>query len=165
MRRLQLAAGALLTLIVACSDTSTPSDNVLALSELRLPLPGVVVNDTMRDSTGAVAPLHVTAFDREGDTVNADISFLAPDRCAHFDGPLMIGDSTALVRVIASSAQLQTLPVTVVVTLSPDTIVPADSTTRQATYSFANVDSIATSTDLTTLVQPLLPLPSGVDAV
>jgi len=125
-----------------------------------------VLNDTMRDSTGAVAPIQVVAFDKKGDSIAARIDFLTLDRGAHFDSALMVGDSAPTsVRIVASTEALQTRAVTVLVTLSPDTIVPADSTTRLATYSFANADSTATSSDLTTLVQHLLPAPSGVDGV
>jgi hypothetical protein len=152
--------------LAACVDLASPSDEVTSLSRVKLPLPGVVVGDTMRDSTGAVAPLHAVAYNKAGDSIPVTLTYVVLDPGAHTAGDLLIGDvQAASVKVVASSAAIQTLPVTVAVTLSPDTIVAADSTLHHLTFSLTNGDTVATSGTLNALVRHLGATPSGVDAV
>jgi hypothetical protein len=53
----------------ACFDLSGPADDVASIGSIRAAWPSVVLGDTLRDSTGAVAPLRVAAFDAHGDTI------------------------------------------------------------------------------------------------
>jgi hypothetical protein len=165
-RLLWIGAAALSCVVIACRDLSDPPDGVASLSPLKLPLPGVVVGDTMRDSTGEVAPLVVTAYAATGDTIDAPIHFVVLDSGAHMADALMIGDVAGRsVEVVGSAAAVQTRPVAVLVTLSPDTIVALDSTLHHATFSLITGDTIATSAELATSVLHLEPSPSAVDAV
>jgi hypothetical protein len=153
-RRLGIAAAAIAWWLVSCRELGTPQGGVASVSRVLLPSPGLVAGDTMRDSTGLVAPLRVVAFGANGDTVaNAATTFVAIDTGAHFAGALMIGDNDGrAVRVVGSVEGLQTRPETVKVTVSPDTLVPADSTRHFKTYTVLG-DTVVASTELSTVVQ------------
>src|SRR5712691_4014399 len=115
--------------LVSCRDVPAPVGGVLSLAPVRLPSPGLVAGDTMRDSVGLAAPLTVVAYGVNGDTLkNAIASFVALDTGAHVSGAWLIGDSVGrTVRVVGSVATLQTQTVSVKVTTSPDTMDPNDS--------------------------------------
>lgn len=136
--------------LVSCREVPAPEGGVFSISTLQLPSPGVVAGDTMRDSTGIVAPLRVIAYNLAGDTVqNAVVRFVVLDTGAHLSGALLVGDSVGrTVRVVGSVAALQTQPVSVKVTLAPDTLVAADSVRFERTASSATLNA-----DLTVLVQ------------
>jgi hypothetical protein len=171
MRRVRrgvgVAAGAAAWWLVSCRDVPAPEGGVLSVSPLRLPSPGVVVGDTMRDSTGLVAPLSVVAYGVGGDTIrNAPTTFATLDTGAHLSGALLIGDNAGTtVRVLGTVAALQTQPVPVKVTTSPDTMVAADSTLHHTKYSLTTGDTVVNSADLTTVVRHKGTTPSGVEAV
>jgi len=75
------------------------------------------------------------------------------DTLAHLSGgALLIGDHVGTTRVVGGIGNVQTLPDSVKVTLSPDTIVAADSTLHTKTYSLL-ADSIVNSAELAVLVQ------------
>jgi len=76
------------------------------------------------------------------------------DTGAHVSGVWLIGDSVGkTVRVIGSAAALQTQPVSVKITTSPDTMVPADSTLHRKTYSLITGDTVVNTADLATIVR------------
>jgi hypothetical protein len=139
---------------VASCDLSVAPGNIYSISKVLLPSPGVVLGDTMRDSTGAVAPLRVIAFTANNDTVAGTTPyFVALDTLVHLTGGTkLIGDLTGKARLVGGIGEMQTLPETVTVTLSPDTIVAADSTRHVKTFSLLT-DSIANSAELATIVQ------------
>lgn len=148
-----LVAGALVLVtwsMPGCRDIPAPPGGVQALGPVLLPSPGVVAGDTMRDSAGVVAPLALTAFAVNGDTIrNVPATFVALDTGAHLAGALLLGDRAGLsVRVVGSAEGLQTQPATVKVTLSPDTLVGIDSGVYRVRYSLIAGDTIATSPDL-----------------
>jgi hypothetical protein len=155
--------------LVSCRDVPAPEGGIFSISALLLPSPGLVAGDTLRDSTGLAAPLSVVAFDVAGDTVqNAIMTFVVLDTGAHLAGALLVGDSVGrTVRVVASVAALQTQPAPVKVTLSPDTLVAADSIVHHKTYVLAGGPTDVNSADLTTSVLHLVasqPV-GGVEAV
>ena len=154
-RAVTIVAGAAGWWLVSCRDIPAPEGGVLSLSPVRLPLPGLVAGDTMRDSTGLVAPLSVVAYGVGGDTIKTVTpTFATLDTGAHLSGALLIGERAgASVRVIASVVTVQTQPVTVKVTVSPDTLHAADSTLHRKSYSLITGDTIVNSADLTTTVQ------------
>ena len=141
--------------LASCRDVPAPEGGVASLAPLRLPSPGVVAGDTMRDSVGLAAPLTVVAYAVNGDTLkNITASFVALDTGAHVSGVWLIGDSVGkTVRVIGSAAALQTQPVSVKITTSPDTMVPADSTLHRKTYSLITGDTVVNTADLATIVR------------
>jgi hypothetical protein len=114
----------------------------------------MVVGDTMRDSTGNAAPLRLIAFNATGDSVGGTTPYyITLDTFAHLSGGnMLIGDRVGIARVIGGIANVQTLPETVKVTLSPDTLVAADSIRHLKTYSVFG-DSIVVSAELAALVQ------------
>lgn len=146
------AAAAVAAVVGACRAIPAPTNGVLSVSEVQLPSPSVVVNDTMRDSTGSAAPLRVFAFGVGGpaDTLtNVTVQFVVFDRGAHVtpDGYL-IGDSvrSSPVRIIGSVGTLQTSTVSVPVVPVPDSLGPAGPTTLAPdTFSFAKPQSYFTS--------------------
>lgn len=154
--------------LVSCREVQSPEEGILSLSPVRLPSPGLVQGDTMRDSTGLVAPLRVVAYGVAGDTLhNVVATFVALDTGAHLDGALLIGDKAGTtVRVIGSVAAIQTQPtLPVPVTLSPDTLVPADSVTHHRTYSLIAGDTIVAADLNTNVLHRVGAAPSGVGAV
>lgn len=153
--------------VVSCRDVPAPEGGVFAISALLLPSPGLVAGDTLRDSTGLASPLRVVAFDVAGDTVqNAVTMFVVLDTGAHLSGALLVGDSVGrTVRVVGSVALLQTQPAPVKITLSPDTLVAADSIVHHKTYTLVGGSPEVNSADLTTNVLHLGASQSGVEAV
>lgn len=116
----------------------------------------------MRDSTGMVAPLRIVAFTTSGDTIDVVPSFVVIDTGAHLVGALLVGDTVRSVRVVGSVDAIQTQPATVKVTLSPDTMIAADSSLHRRTYALT--DSVVNSELATTVLHTATP-PSGVEAV
>lgn len=149
----RLAAVVALVTVAACIDLGGPSGGAFSITPLLLPSPGMVVGDTMRDSTGAVAPLRVVAFNASGDTLASTATFITMDTNAHLaGGQFLVGDFVGGARVIGQVGSLQTLPETVKVTLSPDTLLAIDSIRHVRTYSALSGDTLVASADLTTRV-------------
>lgn len=149
---------------VGCRAIPAPANGVLSVSEVQLPSPGVVVGDTMRDSTGQVAPLHVYAFGVGGqaDTLkDAIVEFVMLDNGAHVtSGGYLIGDSVrSAVRVVGSVGSLQTSAAPVNVTPHPDSIGSA-LTTAIATVTFNPLDSTATANYSTALAATVVSMDS-----
>jgi len=173
MHAVKRIAGAVLGVaawwLVSCREIPAPEDGVLALSPIQLPSPGLVAGDTMRDSTGVAAPLRVTAYAIDGEPLSPQpaTTFIALDLYAHFDGPLLVGDSIGkTVRVVGNVGTLQTQLANVKVTASPDTLVAADSVLQRKTYSLNAGDTVSISPELSVLVQNLASgTATGVEAV
>ncbi|HUX32667.1 MAG TPA: hypothetical protein VMV51_02245 [Gemmatimonadaceae bacterium] len=172
-RRLAAFAMAVTAVTLSCRAIPAPTNGVLSLSTVQLPSPGVAVGDTLRDSTGRIAPLRVYAFGvgGEADTIQgaaATAQFVLLDRGASVtsDG-YVIGDSarTTPVRIIGSVGTLQTSVANLAVTPRPDSIGPTGATTI-ATINFAATDTTARSAALgaTVLATGVVPA-AGVQAV
>lgn len=155
--------------LVSCRDIPSPEGGVLSISGVLLPSPGLVAGDTMRDSLGLVAPLRVIAYTLEGEEVEPQPvpQFVVLDTGARLAGALLLGETAGTtVRVVGSVASIQTLPAQVRVTLTPDTLVAADSIRHVKTYSLISGDTVVQSAELATRVlQRGVTPPSGVDAV
>jgi hypothetical protein len=114
---------------------------VHAISRLILPAPGLVVGDTLRDSLGVAAGLDVIAYGLDNQPLDPqpESFFVVLDTGAHLDagtGRLLVGDDAGTtVRVVGTVGSLQTQPVSVKVTLAPDTIVPADTIVHHVRYT------------------------------
>jgi hypothetical protein len=155
----------------SCRAIPAPDNGVLSVSEVQLASPGVVVNDTMRDSTGQAVPLHVYAFGVGGQTdtittVKAQYFVLDPGAHVSPDGYL-IGDSvrSTPVRVIGSVGTLQTSAANVYVTPLPDSITFSGAqTTATDTFSLAKPTSYY-SPPVTAHVLSAGTPPAGVQAV
>lgn len=126
----RLARGAaFVALVAACTDIPTGADKVLSVELGGLASPAVVVGDTLRDTTGAAAPLRPMAFNFRGDTVaGAAFRFRAVDRGVTVDSVLgyVVGDSVraTAARIAATLGNLQAF-IPVFVSLRPDTVVAA----------------------------------------
>ena len=142
---LTLVAGAML---LACTDIPTGTDDILSFQLNTLPSPSVVVGDTLRDTTGVVAPLTVTAFNYDNEEVEGITArFRALDARVRVDSVtgVVIGDtvSTTASRILATFEGF-TAFLNVPVTLRPDTIVPAndrDSLAYSLTDTTANLSN------------------------
>ena len=164
-RGLAFAVVALGWYLVSCTEVPAPENGVASLSRIQRPSPGLVVGDTMRDSTGMVAPLRVIAYGVDDQPVSPQpaASFVSLDKAAHLSGNLIIGDSVGTVRVVGIVGSLQTNGDTIPVTLSPDTLVQSDSILHRVKYTVGS-DTVATSAELGALVQHRTP-PGAVQAV
>ena len=120
-----LAAVAVIV-IAACTDIPTSDSAVLAISVDSLPAPAVVLNDTLRDSTGRAAAIHVTVYNFKGNVIlNPPLHFQALDRGVKVDSVtgFVIGDSLRKTpaRIAVSAGNVQAIR-TLLVTLRPDTV-------------------------------------------
>jgi hypothetical protein len=136
--------------IAACRDVPAPANGVLAVSELLLPAPAVVVGDTLRDSTGHIAKLTVVAFGLggENDTIRTITpSFVVLDPGAHItsDG-YVVGDSVRAtpVRIVGTVGTLQTSAANLNVIVLPDSIA-SGLTAPLSTIRFNILDSTSQS--------------------
>jgi hypothetical protein len=110
---------------VACIDMSAPK-GAASISLVQLPSPSVVRGDTMRDSTGNVAPVTVTSYSATGVPLSGIISELFvvdTFERAHFTvAHLLIGDVIGNVTVLGQASGVQTPTVNVPVTPKPTTL-------------------------------------------
>jgi len=118
-------------LAAACTDVTTNKTAVLSVQFDSLTFPSVAVGDTLRDSAGAVIHPHVTAYNFQGDLIDApNIRFNTPDRGITVDSltGIVVGDSlrTTAARVIATVAQVQAQQ-PVLLSLRPDLIVATNA--------------------------------------
>lgn len=149
----------------ACVKISDNSDTVLSLEFDPLASPSVVVGDSLRDTTGALAAPTVRAFNYRGEEiVSPPIRFHAPDPGISIDSVtgVISGDSlrTTPVRVVASVGSLQALQL-LDITLRPDAVSSLDG---RDTLAYSLVDStVNVSRALTVkLIHGLPPLDSAV---
>jgi len=110
---------------VACVDMSAPK-GAASISMLKMPQPAVVLGDTLRDSTGAVAHLDVISFDAAGTPIGGETPrFFITDttRRGHLtaDTRTVVGDSIGLIHIVGQVGELQTPVVNVQVTYAPQT--------------------------------------------
>jgi hypothetical protein len=115
----------------ACEDISGSATSVLSIQFDSLPAPSVVVGDTLRDTTGAVALPRVRAFNFKGNEIpSPPVWFQSPDSGITVDSltGTVVGDSlrSTPARVIATVGELQAIQ-RVDVTLRPDLIAPVNS--------------------------------------
>ena len=98
----RIAVGASL---VGCFELSAPASDLSAISPIAVPWPAVVVGDSLRNAAGQVVPLHVDAYDGEGQLVtDVQVSYIALDRGLHVTPEgIVVGDSvrTSPVRIVA----------------------------------------------------------------
>jgi hypothetical protein len=133
---------ALAVAIAGCVEISDNADTVLSLEFDSLPSPSVVVGDSMRDTTGAIAPPIVRAFNYRGEEITSpSVRFHAPDPGITIDSVTGVirGDSlrSTSVRVVASVGSLQALQ-RLDVTLRPDAVAAVDG---RDTLQYSLLDS------------------------
>jgi hypothetical protein len=124
---------ALTALGLACGEVPTLENGIAYLEPLALPAPAVAVGDTLRDSTGAVAPLGVRAFGRDGALLpNVTATFLPTALPApvtiNAQGFVTAGDTVGSVQIVARvGTSLQTTPITLLVVPPPTSAVAASA--------------------------------------
>jgi hypothetical protein len=111
---------------VACTDVSGSSTSVLSIQFDSLAAPSVVVGDTLRDTTGAIAVPVVHAFNFSGDEISGvSVRFQSPDSGVSVDSVtgIIVGDSlrSTPVRIVATVGSLQAVQ-RLDLTLRPDLI-------------------------------------------
>ena len=164
IRRIALPLGTIAAVTaLACVDMSAP-DGAASISALQLPSPSVVVGDTMRDSTGAVAPLRVTAYDANSAPIEglSTLFFIVDTaKLAHIaNSSFLVGDKQGTVRVIGQVTGVQTVPANVPVTVAPTKF--ALGTTKLPDTLVAPLKGSADTTTASTLSQAMVVTLKGI---
>lgn len=144
MKRARIALGlaAVAAAAHACTDLPTGADTPFSISFNSAPSPGVVLGDTLRDSTGAAATLSARVFNLDGDELpGSPAGFLLLGRPDSLpvtltpEGYIVAKSDTALVgrtfRVVAVATAddgLQSAPLTLTVTRAPTTLTATPGT-------------------------------------
>lgn len=126
MRPVTVGAASAVALLLACTDVTGARDAILSIQFDTLRSPSVVLGDSLRDTTGALALPRVTAFNFEGDPVaSARVRYHTADRGVTVDSitGLIRGDSLRAkpARIIATVGEIQAQQLLSVV-LRPDTM-------------------------------------------
>jgi hypothetical protein len=128
--------------VYACTNISDASDAVLSIEFDSLPSPAVVVGDSLRDTTGAVAQPVVRAFNFKGGEISQPpVWFQSPDSGVTVDSAsgIIVGDSliSNSARIVATVGHLQAVQ-RVDVTLRPDLI---QAVTGEDTLKYSLADT------------------------
>lgn len=126
MKAALLAAALAIALALACTDVTGAKNEILSVQFDTLASPSVVLNDSLRDTTGAIALPHVTAFNFGGTPVTgAVVRYRSADRGVTVDSltGLIRGDSIRATpaRIIATVGDIQAQQF-LSITLRPDTM-------------------------------------------
>ena len=130
-----LVGGAIAVVALACGDVPTLPDGVAYITPVILPAPAVARGDTLRDSTGKVAPIVIYGIDNDGDTVKTlapkFIVTTVPGKSVTVTtANLVLGDSVRAAQIVGRVGErLQTPPVVLNVVWQPDSIAAATNTT------------------------------------
>ncbi len=114
----------------ACFDLSTNPDEIVAIEFVEFPWPSVVAGDTLRDATGAVAPLRARLFGGDGDEVTGTVDFLIQQGAVGVvGGNLLVADDTATGKagLFASTIGVQSIVRQIEIVAAPDSMA-ADGT-------------------------------------
>lgn len=113
--------------VAACTKLDTEPTHVFGLSIDSLPFPSIVQNDTLRDTSGKIAPLAGQAFNIQGAELDSSqITFFSLDanllRINSNNYPVAGDSAPTTVRVVGQAQTLQSSPFTINISLRPDTI-------------------------------------------
>ncbi|MEO7456711.1 MAG: hypothetical protein ABIY52_10650 [Gemmatimonadaceae bacterium] len=131
--------------VLACGEVPTFDGGIAYITPIQLPAPAVAAGDVLRDSTGAVVPLSVLAYDGENQLVagTAATYVVNPvDTGVHIDaaGVVRVSDSVRTVQIVGRvGARLQTIAATLDIVAQPDNMVASGTidSLRLATASSA----------------------------
>ena len=132
-----LAGAALVVAGLACGEVPTLPEGVAYISSVVLPAPAVALNDTLRDSTGKVAPLRLYGIDKAGDTVRTItprfVVTTVPGKTVTLTATnLVIGDSLRTVQIVGQvGSRLQTPAASLDVVRQPDSLGSTGSATSR----------------------------------
>lgn len=133
-----------------CLEVTDPN-GIAALDFTGIPFPAVVTGDTLRDVTGAAAPLQATVLDGRGrEITDAALTFVSLDTGVTIDanGFLTASRRSGTVRLVASVPGLQSQVRTIQVTREPADLVPGDT---QVALSYAIPDAASNVSPALTL--------------
>lgn len=135
-----IAAAIGVTAAAACTKVGTEPSVAVAIESFAPPLPSVVVGDTMRDTSGNIAPLRATVYNSSGEPIpDAPIHFLALDSLHRItldtSTGIVVGRDTGQTRVVAHVGSLQSQPIMLTVVLPPTAIIPVDSLVDTLNYT------------------------------
>lgn len=141
-RRDAFIAAVAATLAAACTDVSGNDTTALSIELDVLPSPSVVVGDSMRDTTGAIALPTVHVFNYTGEEIPPDVvRFFSADAGVSIDSitGVIRGDSlrSTPARIVAGVGSLQAFQ-TIDVTLRPDNVA---AVTGRDTLQYSLLDS------------------------
>ncbi len=109
-----------------CLDLSTDPDEVVAIDFAPLPWPSVAAGDTLRDSSGAVAPLRAHLLAGDGsEVIGGPVEFLVEAGAVRVaSDSFLVADDTAkgTARIRASTTAIQSIPRQVEIVLAPDSL-------------------------------------------
>jgi hypothetical protein len=111
---------------VACIDLSVDPDEIVAIELGEFAWPSIVAGDTLRDATGAIAPLVARLFDGEGDVVTGSVEFLVERPGLRVvAGDRLVADDTAsgTVGIIASTEGVQSVVRQIEIVTAPRALV------------------------------------------
>jgi hypothetical protein len=123
-----LGAAALIAAAGSCGDVPTLQGSIAYITPILLPSPAVAVNDYLRDSTGARAPLRVRAYDINGTEIpGVPVTYIVTpiDTGIHIDanGYLSASDSVRSATIVARIGdRLQTTAATLPVVPVPTSL-------------------------------------------
>ena len=116
MQRVQRIRGVFYFIVAvvcaACIDLSIDPDEIVAIELAEFPWPSIVAGDTLRDASGAVAPLVARLFDGDGDIVEGPVEFiLARPGLRIIGGDRLVADdtTTGTVGILASVPGVQSV--------------------------------------------------------
>lgn len=110
----------------SCTEINAAADHVAALEFDTLPFPSVVAGDSLRDSLGRAVPLKAVAFNGSGTAIpGAAIQYISLDTGVSIGGIgyLVSQRRSGSIRIIASTAAIQSGVKTVLVARRPDTVI------------------------------------------
>ncbi len=143
-----LVAAAACIIALSCGDVPTFADSIVSISPIVFPSPAVAAGDQLRDSTGAVAPLRVQAYNATNAPIqNVSATFVVssvpPGVTIDAKGIVTALDSVRTVQVVGRVGdRLQTTIAALEVVPQPDSIeqsVVIDSLTTLAKSSALQV--------------------------
>lgn len=110
---------------VSCGEVPSLADGIAYITPIQLPMPAVEADSFLHDSTGAVAPLRVLAFDRSGNEVlGVPVTYVVltlPSKLTiDAAGKVKAADTVMSVQVVARVGdRLQTPPATLPIVPHP----------------------------------------------
>ena len=147
MRRSLRAAGIaflIATVAAACNEVGTNANAPVAIQLDAPASPSVLLGDTLRDSLGRAAPLHVVVFNYKNDSIaGIPVSFLAVDSLGAVTVDPALGIvvghalTTTPILVVATAGGLQSIPDTIAVVDTPSVMRAEDSPRDSVDFSFA----------------------------
>lgn len=125
--RLSVACAAGLV-VLACGEVPTLDNGIAYITPVQLPAPAVAAGDVLRDSTGAIVPIRVLAYDNADQPVSgATATFVVSpiDTGVHIDaaGVVRVSDSLRTVQIVGRvGSRLQTIAASLDIVAQPDSM-------------------------------------------